>query len=95
MSHRKNVSGGGRVEKSNAWSLLLDRGELGHSEMMRVGVAVEIVLPATRTNIKAQLAFARLTQDGDDEGCFYLDRLFTQAEAGPIRDSLGIRKGAI
>jgi hypothetical protein len=30
------VSGGGRVEKSNARSLLLDRGELGHCEMMRV-----------------------------------------------------------
>ena len=44
------------------------------------------------TNIKAQLAFARLTQDGDDEGCFYLDRLPTQAEAGPIRDALGVRK---
>ena len=45
-----------------------------------------------RTNIKAQLAFARLTQDCDDEGCFYLDRLPTQAEAGPVRDALGIRK---
>ena len=47
------------------------------------------------TNIKAQLAFARLTQDGDDEGCFYLDRLPTQAEAGAIRDALGIRKRRI
>jgi hypothetical protein len=36
MPHRKNVSGGGRVEKSNARSLLLDRGELGHCEMIRV-----------------------------------------------------------
>jgi hypothetical protein len=44
------------------------------------------------TNIKAQLAFAKLTQDGDDEGCLYLDRLPTQAEAGPIRDALGIRR---
>jgi hypothetical protein len=45
------------------------------------------------TNIKAQLvAFARLIQDGDDEGCFYLDRLPTQAEAGPIRGALGIRR---
>jgi hypothetical protein len=44
------------------------------------------------TNIKAQLVFARLTQDGDDEGCFYLDRLPTQAEAGPVRHALGIRK---
>jgi hypothetical protein len=44
------------------------------------------------TNIKAQLDFARLTQDGDDEGCFYLDRLPAQAEAGPLRDALGIRR---
>jgi len=44
------------------------------------------------TNIKAQLAFAKLTQDGDDEGCFYLDRLPTQAEASRIRKALGIRR---
>ena len=44
------------------------------------------------TNIKSSLAFARLTQDGDDEGCFYLDRLPTQAEAEAIRSALGIRK---
>jgi hypothetical protein len=44
------------------------------------------------SNIKAKLAFARLTQDGDDEGLFYLDRLPTQAEAESIRDALGIRK---
>jgi hypothetical protein len=45
------------------------------------------------TSIKAQLgAFTRLIQNGDDEGCFYLDRLPTQAEAGPIRDALGIRR---
>jgi hypothetical protein len=44
------------------------------------------------TNIKGELAFARLTQDGDDEGCFHLDRLPTKAEAGAIRDCLGIRK---
>jgi hypothetical protein len=34
------VSGGGRVEKSNARSLLLDRGELGHSEMILAGSRV-------------------------------------------------------
>jgi hypothetical protein len=44
------------------------------------------------TNIKGELAFARLTQDGDDEGCFHLDRLPTTAEAGAIRGCLGIRK---
>ena len=44
------------------------------------------------TSIKRELAFARLTQDGDDEGCFYLDRLPTKAEAGRIRSSLGIHQ---
>jgi hypothetical protein len=44
------------------------------------------------TNIKGELAFARLIQDGEDEGCFRLDRLPTRAEAGAIRGCLGIRK---
>jgi hypothetical protein len=48
--------------------------------------------PRRWTNIKGELAFARLTQDGDDEGCFQLDSLPTRAEAGAIRDCLGIRK---
>jgi hypothetical protein len=47
------------------------------------------------TNIKGELAFARLIQDGDDEGCFHLDRLPITAEAGAIRGCLGIRKRRI
>jgi hypothetical protein len=44
-------------------------------------------------NVKVRLgSFCRLTQDGDDEGCFHLDRLPTQGEAEAIRDALGIRK---
>jgi len=43
-------------------------------------------------NIKARLAFCRVTQDGDDEGCLHLDHMPTEAEAGLIRDALGIRK---
>ena len=42
--------------------------------------------------MKKRLAFCRLTQDGDDEGCLHLDRLPTAAEAEAIRDDLGIRK---
>ena len=42
--------------------------------------------------VKKRLAFCRLTQDGDDEGCLHLDRLPTAAEAEAIRDDLGIRK---
>jgi hypothetical protein len=36
--------------------------------------------------VKKRLAFCRLTQDGDDEGCFHLDRLPTKNEAETIRD---------
>ncbi len=42
----KRVSGG-RVEKSNARSLLLDRGELGHCEMMRVATTGGVSLSRT------------------------------------------------
>ena len=38
------------------------------------------------------LAFCRVTQDGDDEGCLHLDRLPTAAEAELIREAVGIRK---
>jgi hypothetical protein len=44
------------------------------------------------TNIKHHLAFARLTQEGDDEGMFHLDHLPTRDEAETIRECLGIRK---
>jgi hypothetical protein len=43
-------------------------------------------------NVKQQLSFCRLTQDGDDEGCLHLDRLPTNIEASAIRKALGIRK---
>jgi hypothetical protein len=43
-------------------------------------------------NAKARLAFCKVTQDGDWEGCLYLDRLPTAQEAVVIREVLGIRK---
>jgi hypothetical protein len=42
--------------------------------------------------VKKRLAFCQLRQDGEDEGCLYLDRLPTPGEAEAIRDDLGIRK---
>jgi hypothetical protein len=48
--------------------------------------------PRRWTNIKRRLAFCRITQDGDDEGCLHLDQLPTPAEATLIREALGIRK---
>jgi hypothetical protein len=45
------------------------------------------------TNVKARLAgLCRVTQDGDDEGALYLDRLPAPHEAGVIREALGIRR---
>jgi hypothetical protein len=41
---------------------------------------------------KKALAFAVVTQDGDDEGMAFLDRLPTAAEAEAIRRYVGIRK---
>ena len=46
----------------------------------------------TWPNVKRALSFARVTQDGDGEGCFILDRCPTQAEGAVIRDKLGIPK---
>jgi len=48
--------------------------------------------PRRWSSIKRRLSFCRLTQDGDDEGCFLLDRLPTSAEAVTLRDVLGIRR---
>ena len=41
---------------------------------------------------KVKLAFCGVTQDGDWEGCLYLDRLPYAHEAEAIREVLGIRK---
>jgi hypothetical protein len=48
--------------------------------------------PRRWTSIKQSLAFCKLSQDGDDEGILYLDRLPAAAEAEAIRDAIGIRK---
>jgi hypothetical protein len=41
---------------------------------------------------KKKLAFASVTQDGDEEGCLFMDRLPTENEAAAIRDYVGIAK---
>jgi hypothetical protein len=43
------------------------------------------------TYTKKRLAFAEVTQDGDEEGCFRMRRLPTEDEARVIRDTTGIR----
>jgi hypothetical protein len=42
--------------------------------------------------VKKRLRFCRLTQDGDDEGGLYLDRLPAPDEAALIREALGIKR---
>jgi hypothetical protein len=44
--------------------------------------------------VKQRLAFCRLAQDGDCEGTMFLTQLPTAAEAGLIREALGLRKTA-
>jgi hypothetical protein len=48
--------------------------------------------PRAWTAAKKALAFAAVTQDGDEEGMLFLDRLPTAAEGKTIRGYLGIRK---
>lgn len=43
-------------------------------------------------NAKGKLAFCRVTQDGDDEGCLHLDHLPTPVEADLIRHALRIKR---
>jgi hypothetical protein len=40
------------------------------------------------------MRFAKVTQDGDEDGCLFLDRLPTKTQAAVIRDKLGIAKKA-
>jgi hypothetical protein len=45
-------------------------------------------------NAKRALSFAKLTNDGEDEGSVFLDRLPTRAEAEVLRHYCGIHKKA-
>lgn len=48
--------------------------------------------PQAWTWAKKALAFARVTQDGDEEGIMTMDRVPTEAEAAAIRRYVGVRK---
>jgi hypothetical protein len=43
-------------------------------------------------NAKREMAFAKVMQDGDVDGCMLMSRLPTKPEAGVIRRRLGIPK---
>jgi hypothetical protein len=75
------------------------RGKFGHIYADGAGFLLCITAknerdqsPRRWTNIKRRLAFCRLMQDGDDEGCLRLDRLPTPVEAVLIREALGIKR---
>jgi hypothetical protein len=48
--------------------------------------------PRHWTATKARLAFCKVTQDGEEEGCLRLFHLPTLDQAEAIRDALGIQK---
>jgi hypothetical protein len=72
------------------------RGKFGHIYPDGAGFLLCLVSERLSTrrwkSIKHDLAFCRVTQDGDDEGRLHIDRLPNPAEAKAIRDALGIRK---
>jgi hypothetical protein len=68
-------------------------GKHGHAMTNGVGYLLYAhATPRRWTSIKQALTFSKLSQDGDDEGILYLDRLPAAAEAEAIRDAIGIRK---
>ena len=91
---RDLVRGEGRA---GDWAIC---GKLGHVYPDGDGYLLCVVADDERnrsarrwTNVKARLAdICRVTQDGDDQGCLYLDRLPAPHEAAVIREALGIRK---
>src|SRR5262245_6176448 len=82
-----------RRDECGAWRITGSRGSIhtwgdGKSWVLFVGCR-----SATHwTYTKRRLAFCRVTQDGEDEGCLQLQQLPTAEQAEVIRDVLGIRK---
>jgi hypothetical protein len=80
-------------DECDDWHL---RGKLGHVYVDGAGylLCVGSEESARRwNNVKARLSpFCHLINDGDDEGCFTIDRLPTPRQANLIREAMGIRK---
>jgi len=86
-----------RRDEAGLWILRGSRGYCstwGDERTCQLIVAPQSEMSSKKawTWIKKRLAFAELTQDGDEEGCFRLHRLPTTDEAEKIRDIVGIRK---
>lgn len=83
-----------RVTRVHDWAIF---GRFGHIYAIPDGFQFMIInndKPRTArwTNVKQRMAFCQLTQDGDDEGAFVLNRLPTSNEAKIIREALAIPK---
>jgi hypothetical protein len=85
-----------RRDDCGAWRI---NGKRGHVFIWGDGQSwvlyVQAGSPRRWCNIKKQLAFCRVTQDGDDEGCLRLFGLPTPEQAKAIRELLGIRKRTV
>jgi hypothetical protein len=70
------------------------RGGHGHVYAVPGGYQIFVMGWAAHgwNNAKRALAFAKLINDGDDEGAFFLDRLPTKDEAPTIRARCAIAK---
>lgn len=70
------------------------KGKRGHIYADGSGFLIVVTGDSIRcwAHTKGKLAFCRVTQDGDDEGCLHLDHLPTPAEADLIRDTLRIKR---
>jgi len=81
-----------KLDKCRDWHIA---GKHGHVFAYAKGRFQIFVFSGARqawTFAKQALAFARLCNDGDEEGAFFLDRLPTKSEAGTIRTHCGIHK---
>jgi hypothetical protein len=80
-----------RRDECSDWTIY---GKRGHVYVVPEGFQIVVTGWHTKGwNIcKADLAFARLTQDGEDEGAFILDRDPTPNESEKIRKWVGLKK---
>jgi len=81
-----------RRDECGDWSIF---GRLGHIYAVPEGFQLFVSTGESArrwAKVKDSLSFCHLTQDGDDKGCFILDRLPSSFEGEPIREALGIPK---
>lgn len=85
-----------RRDECGAWRV---NGERGHVYTWGDGKSWLLYIQADSlrrwSSFKKQLAFCRVAQDGDNEGCLRLFGLPTAEQASAIRDALGIRKRTV